>query len=259
MLLLTVGLEEQLRVEGEAREQRRQLTHLSRVAVLGELSGAIAHELNQPLTAILSNAQAAQHFIARKNIDPEVLDDILRDIISADQRASEVIRRLHALFRRGETLFEPLDLNELVVEVLGIAHGDLVTRMVSVESRLGASLPAVQGDRVELQQVMLNLVLNASEAMSAARPAQHRRLVIRTRVKDGHVRVSFSDNGPGFARGEYEKLFEPFYTTKPQGLGLGLSISRAIVRAHRGRLWGAAGIVRGAVFHVALPALAGKR
>src|SRR5262245_36975459 len=258
MLLLAVALEERGRAQRDATEQRKQLTHLSRVAMLGELSGGIAHELNQPLTAILSNAQAAQHFIAKKSADPEVLVEILRDIITADQRAGEVIRRLRALFKRGETQFQPLDANELVQEVVGIMHGDLVLRAVEPVTQLEAALPAVQGDRVELQQVLLNLVVNACDAM-AGTPPEARRLTLRTRtVENGWVQLTVIDCGPGFAAEQYEKLFEPFYTTKPQGLGLGLSISRAIIRAHGGRLWGSAGPGRGASFHIALPGLPPK-
>ena len=260
MLLLAVVLDERARVELDAREQRLQLTHLSRVAMLGELSGGIAHELNQPLTAILSNAQAAQHLVGNKSADPEILLEILRDIIAADQRAGEVIRRLRTLFKRGEPQFQPLDPNELVHEVLGIVHGDLVTRSVEVVPELAAALPRVQGDRVELEQVMLNLVMNACDAM-AGLPPEQRRLTVRTRAvdaEDGAVQVSFSDRGPGFTPEQYARLFEPFYTTKPRGLGLGLSISRAIIRAHHGRLWGSSTPGKGASFHMVLPALSTK-
>jgi C4-dicarboxylate-specific signal transduction histidine kinase len=258
MLLLAVALEERSRAQRDATEQRKQLTHLSRVAMLGELSGGIAHELNQPLTAILSNAQAAQHFIANKSADPEMLVEILRDIITADQRAGEVIRRLRALFKRGETQFQPLDANELVQEVLGIMHGDMVLRAVESVTQFAEGLPPVQGDRVELQQVLLNLVMNACDAMAGTLP-EARRLTLRTRILEkSWVQFTVIDCGPGFAAEEYEKLFEPFYTTKPQGLGLGLSISRAIIRAHGGRLWGNAGPGRGASFHIALPGLPPK-
>ena len=256
MLLLAVVLDERARVELDARAQRLQLTHLSRVAMLGELSGGIAHELNQPLTAILSNAQAAQHLVANRSADPEVLVEILRDIIAADQRAGEVIRRLRTLFKRGEPQFQPLDANELVHEVLGIVHGDFVTRSVEVVPELAAALPKVQGDRVELEQVMLNLVMNACDAM-AGLPSEQRRLTVRTRAvdaEDGAVQVSFGDCGPGFTPEQYARLFEPFYTTKPRGLGLGLSISRAIIRAHHGRLWGTSSPGAGASFHIVLPA-----
>ena len=260
MLLLAVVLHDRARVELDAREQRLQLTHLSRVAMLGELSGGIAHELNQPLTAILSNAQAAQHLIANKSADPEILVEILRDIIAADQRAGEVIRRLRTLFKRGETQFQPLNVNELVHEVLGIVHGDLVTRSVEIVPELAATLTRIHGDRVELEQVMLNLVINACDAMAGIAPEQ-RRLTVRTRkvdVEDGAVQISFSDCGPGFTPDQYAKLFEPFYTTKPRGLGLGLSISRAIIRAHHGRLWGSSTPGKGASFHIVLPAPRGR-
>jgi signal transduction histidine kinase len=254
LLLLAVALEERSRVEREAHEQRLQLTHLSRVAMLGEMSGGLAHELNQPLTAILANAQAAQHFIARDAIDPEELSQILADIIAADQRAGEVIRRLRALFKRGETYLERLEPNELVREVLSLARGDLTTRGIEPVMKLARTLPAIHGDRVQLQQVMLNVVLNAAEAMAAS-THEPRRLTVRSSMDAGHVHLSFSDSGPGFATELAETLFEPFYTTKPQGLGLGLSISRSIIRAHGGRLWGTLNPDRGARFHVVLPAM----
>ncbi len=254
LLLLAVALEERSRAERDAHEQRLQLTHLSRVAMLGELSGGIAHELNQPLTAILSNAQAAQHFIAGKEIDREELAEILADIIAADQRAGAVIHRLRALFKKGETHLQPLDANELVHEVLGIAHGDLMTRAVQVVPDLSPDLPRVEGDRVQLEQVMLNLLVNACDAMSAI-AADGRRLFIRTRVGDNGVLIAFTDLGPGFRAEDYEKLFQPFYTTKPQGLGLGLSISRSIITAHGGTLWGTSSFGHGATFHISLPVL----
>jgi signal transduction histidine kinase len=252
LLLLSVVLDERTRTEREAREQRLQLTHLSRVAMLGEMSGGLAHELNQPLTAILSNAQAAQQFIANKTIDDAELQDILRDIIAADERAGAVIQRLRALFKRGETQVQRLDANELVKEVLSLAHGDLATRSIGAELELAPGLPAVRGDRIQLQQVMLNLIMNASEAMAASEPAG-RQLLIRTAPTRSYVHLSFSDRGPGFPPEQHERLFEPFYTTKAQGLGLGLSISRSIVAAHGGRLWGRSTEGRGATFFISLP------
>jgi signal transduction histidine kinase len=253
LLLFTAALAERRRLAREAREQREQLTHLSRVAMLGELSGGIAHELNQPLTAILSNAQAAQHFIANKSADPQLLAEILQDIITADQRAGDVIRRLHALFKRGETQFQTLDVNALVREVLRIVNGDLVMRSIELVSDLAAELEPVEGDRVELQQVMLNLVMNACEAMSTVDGRPHR-LTVSTRAGRPHgVLIGVTDNGTGFPPEQYERMFEPFYTTKRQGLGLGLSISRAMVAAHGGRLWGRPNPGHGATFYVFLP------
>jgi C4-dicarboxylate-specific signal transduction histidine kinase len=255
LLLLAAVLEERARAARESREQREQLTHLSRVAMLSDMSGGLAHELNQPLTAILSNAQAAQHLLANKKVDDAELGDILNDIIAADERAGEVIRRLRSLFRRGETEFLRLDTHALVREVLTLANGDLVTRGVQTVLQLEPALPAVQGDRVQLQQVMLNLVMNAAEAMV---PGPERVLRVRTFASGTEVQVSFVDTGPGFGADMSEKLFEPFYTTKRLGLGLGLSISRSIVTAHGGRLWGAPNPRLGASFHLILPA-AGTR
>ena len=252
LLLLAVVLEERTRSEREAREQRMQLAHLSRVAMLGDMSGGLAHELKQPLTAILSNAQAAQQFVANKSIGDAELQEILRDIVTADQRASQIISRLGALFKHGEPQVQRLDVNELVREVLTLAHGDLATRGIECTTKLALGPLPIDGDRVQLQQVMLNLILNASEAMGAVNP-ELRRLSIRTTSTAHYVHVSFADRGPGFAAAAHDKLFEPFYTTKPQGLGLGLSISRTIVTAHRGRLWGSSRPGVGATFFISLP------
>jgi signal transduction histidine kinase len=253
LLLLAVSIEERERAAREAHEQRLQLAHLSRVAMLGEMSGGLAHELNQPLTAILSNAQAAQAFISKKAIDDAELLDILRDIIAADQRASEVISRLRALFKRGETYMQRVDANDLVREVMSLAHGDLVTRGIAAAVELAPWLPAIKADRIQLQQVMLNLIMNASEAMATV-TGRERVLTVRTSALDGRVYLSFADQGPGFPAELHEKLFEPYFTTKPQGLGLGLSISRSIIAVHGGELWGVSKAGHGAIFHIALPA-----
>ena len=253
LLLLSVALAERSRVEREAREQRRQLTHLSRVAMLGELSGGIAHQLNQPLTAILSNAQAAQHYLNNKNADPALLSEILADIIAADKRAGDVIEGLRALFKRGEAHFETLDPNRLVREVLALAQGDLATRGIEVSTRLQASLPEVRGDRVQVEQVLLNLVVNAAEAMRSC-PPKDRLLIVHTLATAGRIHVNVIDRGPGF-KVPPEQLFEAFYTTKPQGLGLGLSISKSIITAHGGRLRATTRRGGGAAFLVTLPAL----
>ncbi len=183
-----------------------------------------------------------------------MLSEILQDIVLADLRAGEIIRRLHALFKGGETQLRPLDINVLVDEVLDIVRGDLVLRSIDVRRHLDASIPTVKGDRVELQQVLLNLVVNASEAMSASGAPSPRTLTVRTEAEAGVVKVSVIDSGPGFTSEQYNRMFEAFYTTKTQGLGLGLSISRAIVRVHNGRLWGDADSGAGGSFHVALPA-----
>jgi two-component system sensor kinase FixL len=219
----------------------------------------VAHELNQPLTAILSNAQAAQRFLAQEPPDMAEVGEILSDIVAEDKRAGEVIRRLRALYRKGEAQFQAVDLNEIAREVLQLTHGDLMAREVSVTTRLALELPAVRGDRVQLQQVLLNLIVNACDAMSG-NAAGDRNLTIAT-VTDGAdaVQVSIADHGPGIGIDMLDRLFQPFVTTKPQGLGLGLSICRSIVMAHGGRLWADNNPERGATFSVALPAEAGLR
>jgi two-component system, LuxR family, sensor kinase FixL len=251
-----VDISERKRTEAELLQQRQQLSHLTRVAILGELSGAIAHELNQPLTSILSNAQAAQQLLARAQIDVQEIRETLQDIISEDKRAGEVIRRLRALLTQGETQFQGLEVQELVRDVLIVAHGDLVRRNVVLQTKLEEPLPPVLGNRVELQQVLLNLVLNACEAMSANAPAE-RQIQIEAiyDVTEGVVRVCVSDHGRGLLPGQLERMFDPFFTTKVNGLGLGLAISRSIIVAHRGRLWATNSAAGGAAFHFTIPVL----
>ncbi len=243
----------QLRLaEIDARQQREQLTHLTRVAILGELSGAMAHELNQPLTAILSNAQAAERLLAGGLTDVTELREILKDIVTDDIRAGEVISRLRALLKRGARKLEPLRVDEVVGEALALAHSQLLERHVTVIEDHDQDLPPVLGDRVQMQQVLLNVIMNASEALSANEPMD-RALSVSTTRADGGVRVVVADNGPGFSPDVVDRLFEPFVTTKPNGLGLGLSICRSIVGAHGGRLVARNSQYRGAIFEIALP------
>jgi C4-dicarboxylate-specific signal transduction histidine kinase len=210
--------------ELQLQEQRAELTHLSRVAVLGELTGALAHELNQPLTAILSNAQAAQRFLAQQPASLSEVHEILNDIVAEDKRAGEVIRRLRALLRRGETQLQSLDINDVINDVLELARADCVSRGVSLQCNLAPTLPPVFGDGVQLQQVLLNLVVNACDAMSECDPPDRKISVATAIDKDGTVRISISDCGHGFPSEQMDRMFEPFYTTKAQGLGLGLTI-----------------------------------
>ncbi len=227
---------ERRRARAEVEEQRRQLAHLGRVAMLGELSGALAHELNQPLSAILANAAAAQRYLAK---DPPHLDEvqeILQDIVHDDRRASAVINRLRSLLKKGELRLARLDLNEVVADVLVLVHSDLIERRVTLETNLSPGLPAVLGDRVQAQQVLLNLILNASDAMAHNDP-QERVVTIATTVRDRHPVLSIADRGAGIPDEIMDRMFEPFFTSKEHGMGLGLAICRSIMRAHGGRLW----------------------
>jgi PAS domain S-box-containing protein len=238
--------------EIETHQQREQLTHLTRVAILGELSGALAHELNQPLTAILSNAQAAERLLAGGLTDVVEFREILKDIVADDIRAGEVISRLRALLKRGVRKLEPLRIDDVVGEALALAHSQLLERHVTLIVDHDRHLPTVLGDRVQMQQVLLNVIMNASEALNANEPTD-RALSVSTARADGGVRVVVTDNGPGFSPEVVDRLFEPFVTTKPNGLGLGLSICRSIIGAHGGRLVARNSAYRGAIFEITLP------
>jgi PAS domain S-box-containing protein len=230
---------ERKKAERELEQQRAELAHLSRVTLLGELAGSLAHELNQPLTAILSNAQAAQHFIAHDQADLNEIRDILADIVAQDKRAGEVIRRLRLLLKKGEVQLQPLDINEVVEDVLKLVRSDLVNQGVIAQTELAPDPPVLHGDRVQLQQVLLNLVMNACDAMADVAP-HVRRLTIRANpAGDGSVHLSVADCGTGISPEQLERIFEPFYTTKPQGLGLGLVVCRTIIAAYGGKLWAA--------------------
>jgi C4-dicarboxylate-specific signal transduction histidine kinase len=241
-------------MEEEMTQRRSELAHLSRMAMMGELSGALAHELNQPLAAILGNAQAAQRHLARDGADLNEVREILADIVQSDRRAGEVIKRLRALFRKEETRHETLDLNEVVNEALLLMRSDLINRRVSVDLDLALELPPVIGDRVQLQQVLLNFVVNGCDAMGGETAT--RRLTVRTGLADAAtVVVTVSDTGEGIPTGDLERIFEPFVSTKADGMGLGLAVCRTIISAHGGRVWAANNADGGAGLHCALPVL----
>ena len=239
--------------EAEISRQQAELAHLSRVTMLGELSGSMAHELNQPLTAILANAQAAQRFFNRDEPDLSQVREILGDIAAEGKRAGEVIRRLRLLLTKGEVKLQPLDVNSVILEVLTLLRSDMVRRGVSVRTQLARDLPSVRGDRVQLQQVLLNLVVNACDAM-AGTAGHERQLTLATGLSaDESVCISVADSGTGLSPHALERAFEPFYTTKAKGMGLGLAVCRTIVSSHGGKLWAANNPARGATFHCTLP------
>jgi PAS domain S-box-containing protein len=231
-----VDITDQKAAESEAELQRQEVTHLMRVSVLGELSGAIAHEVKQPLTAILSNAQAALYLLAQQSPNLIEVHGALQDIVQEDNRAVEVVRRLRSLLKKGETQSETIDVNELVHQAISLLNSETITRRVTIETDLADHLPCLHGDPVQLQQVLLNLIINAMDAMVAT-PLVARRVTISTRIgRTASIEVRVRDRGPGFKPSQNKKLFEPFYTTKDHGLGLGLSICSTIVRAHGGEL-----------------------
>jgi PAS domain S-box-containing protein len=248
-----IDITERRLAELEAARQREELAHLSRVLLVGELSGALAHELNQPLTAILTNVRAAQRLLEQGAVEPAELQEILSDIAEGGHRATEVIRRLRLLLKKGELQRQPLHVNEVVGDALKLMRSDLVRRRVTVETNLARDLPAVVGDAVQLQQVLLNLLVNGCEAMAGVEGPE-RRLRVRTEWADGQgVRVSIIDRGSGIAPEHRERLFEPFFTTKGKGLGLGLAICRTLIAAHGGSFWATNNPDRGATFQFTLP------
>lgn len=252
VLVTIIDIGERLRSEQEAALQRDELAHLSRVALLGEISGSLAHELNQPLTAILSNAQAALRFLERDPPDLGEVRDSLVHIVDSDKGASEVIRRLREMLRKEKAAHEPLEINEVVCDVLRLLDSDFLNRNVAVALDLEADLPHVIGDRVQLQQVLLNLVINACDAMSDL--GAGRTLSVRTQAVPGPaVEVSVSDIGRGIPPADLQRIFMPFVTSKVEGVGLGLAICGTIIRAHRGKLWATNNPSRGATLHFELP------
>ena len=244
--------------EMEAARQRQDLAHFARVTTLGELSCSLAHELSLPLTSILSNAQAAQRFLAGDVVDLNEVREILDDIVAEDQRAGEVIQRLRLLLKKGQPQKHcaDVDLNEVVQDTLKLMRHDLMNRDVTVDTELAQNLPTVTGDRVQLQQVLLNLVLNACEAMTDL-DSLERQLLVVTKLEDGSaVHVSVIDDGGCIPGEEMKRVFEPFFTTKEQGMGLGLSVCRTIINAHRGKIWATNNAGCGATFHFRLPVTA---
>jgi two-component system, LuxR family, sensor kinase FixL len=255
MLILAsiVDITERREREIELARERSALAHVSRVTMLGELSGSLAHELNQPLTAILSNAQAAQRFMATPKPNLDEVREILAEIVQDNNRAGEVIRRLRALFRKDQVAFEPLDVAALITEVTKLVHSDAVLRHVNVVLELDPDLPPILGDKVQLQQVVLNLLLNAFDALHHSATADRRVLVEARGGAEEFVTVRVQDNGPGLSGDLLERVFEPFFTTKSAGMGMGLSISRSIIEAHGGMIRAENNPQGSAMFWLTLP------
>jgi C4-dicarboxylate-specific signal transduction histidine kinase len=238
--------------------QREQLIHLARVSLLGELSAALVHELNQPLAAILANAQAGRRRLEHPAHVQRALAEILNDIVEASQRAIKLIQHMRGLFLRRDTQRHALDLNAVARDSVALSRSTLARHGVRLAFALDPRSVLLRGDAVQLQQVVLNLILNACDAMSAT-PRGTRRLVVATSGNaGGEARLTVTDNGAGIASGLLERIFDSFFTTKPQGLGVGLSVSREIVAAHGGRIEAANRAEGGAVFRVTLP-MAGEK
>jgi PAS domain S-box-containing protein len=246
-----VDVTERKRIDEELSTLRYELAHLTRVGMLGELSGAIAHEINQPLAAILSNAQAMERLLGKASIDILETREALKDIVQSAKRAGDMIHGLRDMLRKSSADFTPVDVNGVVGDVLNLAHSDLITHQVAVVRQLGSGIAEVRADRVQIQQVLLNFVMNACEAMDSM---SERILTVATAARDERtIEISVSDTGPGIAGEVLERFFQPFTTTKQHGLGLGLSICHSLITAHGGEMRAENRAEGGAVFRIILP------
>ena len=241
------------KTEEEVQQLRNEYTHIARVSVMGELTASLAHELKQPLAAMRSNAQAAQRFLTVDKPDIDELHEILEDIVKDNRRADDVIKKLRALMQKSELQITRLNINEVIGDILPLINSYEIARNISLKFELDKNISYVNGDRIQLQQVVLNLIINSSEALMDVEQ-QSSSIVVRTNQngKD-NVTVSVTDNGPGIDDTVMSSLFEPFYTTKTEGLGMGLAISRTIIDGHRGRFWAENNHDSGATFYFTIP------
>jgi PAS domain S-box-containing protein len=238
-------------MEHKASQQQRQLTHLSRAATLNELSASLAHEINQPLGMILSNAEAGQMMLGADSPDIGELREIMDDIVAADRRAAGVISGLRALSKQEEPDFRTVALDDVIIETMKLLRGEFRIQDVSVDLDAGRDLPPVRADRTLLVQVILNLLTNACDAV-ASNPPGGRKIKVSTQSNGQSVQVTISDNGVGLD-GDPERVFNPYFTTKKSGLGMGLAIAKSIINSHNGRLWADSNRAAGTSFHLSLP------
>jgi PAS domain S-box-containing protein len=242
------------RGEEALRKAQGELAHIARLTTLGEMAASIAHEINQPLAAIVANAAASLNWLARPNADVDVVREALADVISDGHRAADVIQRIRQLATKGEPKRSTLSMNDVIHDVVSLVRTEVHKHRASLSTTLASGLPPILGDRVQLQQVIINLLINGAEAMATVsdRP---RELMIRTQARDDRILVAVQDAGVGFEPSQADRLFNAFFTTKSGGMGMGLSISRSIIEGHGGRLWATPNDPHGATFEFALPVL----
>jgi C4-dicarboxylate-specific signal transduction histidine kinase len=241
-----------MRVSDALREAQAELAHVNRVTTMGQLAASISHEVMQPITAGITNAAAALHWLGSQPPNLEEARQALDLAVNEGNRATDVINRIRALIKKAPPRKDAFEINEAILEVIGLTHGEVVKNNVSVQTHLTEALPTIQGDRVQLQQVILNLIINAVEAMSSV-SEESRELLVSTRKDVGGVLVAVRDSGPGLSPENFDRLFDAFYTTKPSGMGMGLSICRSIVEAHGGRIEASRDVGPGATFQFTLP------
>lgn len=243
------------RAEMQAQTLLHELAHVSRVAVLGELTASFAHELSQPLMAIQSNAQAARRVLSEKGPAHSELDEILSDIVIDNLRAGKILHQLRALLKKDRVRLKPLKLNKLIRDVADLLHDEAVLKKVKVSLHLDSALPRVEGERIQLQQIILNLMVNAFEAMRRKNTGPRELTIETSMLGRDHVAIFVRDTGPGIPAKQIDRIFEPFFTTKPEGLGMGLAICRSMVEVHGGKISVANNPEKGVTFRVVLPAL----
>jgi signal transduction histidine kinase len=250
---LLVQRKRQQRAEAEILRQRTELAHVSRVSMMGQLASALTHELNQPLGAILRNAEAAEVYLQSELPNLKEIRAILTDIRRDDKRAGNVIDRMRSLFKRQKLTLGTLNLQDLVEDTIAMARPDAAQRKVKLKAETPPRLPPAQGDRVHIQQVLLNLILNGMDAMKDTPLARRLLTVGVTETQHGNLRVTVTDCGTGIAPDDAARIFEPFFSTKATGMGMGLAISKTIIEAHAGDLWMKSSAMEGTTFTFLLP------
>ena len=257
IICVTIDLSAQRQADLQLQVQREELARLSRIALMGEMTASLGHELNQPLTAIANNAAAARRFFDRGQIDPAILKQLLADIAAASHRAGEVINGIRGMARKGKSTRSPLNLNAVIGDTIRLVHSDILIQETTVVTEFDSRLPDVEADPVQIQQVLLNLIMNALDAVEALPPAK-RRIIISTRSLEGNsAEVSVRDFGAGLPKDRPDKVFDHFFSTKAEGTGMGLTIARSIVEAHAGTLGTESAEGGGARFFFRIPAAQG--
>ena len=240
--------------EQRYREAQVELAHVNRVTMIGQLTASIAHEIKQPIAVSVASAHAALRWLSNQPSNPEEVRQALCRILEAGNRASDVIDRIRASIKKLPPRNDQLDINAIIVDVLELTRSEMLRNGISLQTQLAQGLPFIWGDRVQLQQVLLNIIMNAVEAMNEVREGLRELLISTADDGSSNVLVALADSGPGLSSTTLKHLFDPFYTTKPGGMGMGLSICRSVIEAHGGRLWATANVSKGAVFQFTLPA-----